>query len=240
MVEIAPLLSSRAIPQIAKIGLSFFLAAIVMPGVLESGYVIPNTPLEYLLLAVGEALIGVIIGFFLVLIFSAFQLAGQFFSLQMGFGASQVFDPLAQIQIPLMGQFLNIIAMFVFLFVSGFSKFIMVGISRSFEALKAVDLVAQKGVLFDLFVSSLGGLFQTALTIAFPFLGTLLLVSVSTGLLAKAAPQMNILMIGFPIAIGVAFLVLFLLLPFIMNAFGAIIDMSFENLSRLILRLRGS
>lgn len=240
MVMTAPLISSAAIPRIAKIGLAFFLAAIVLPGAVEISYAIPAAPLQYLLLVLGEVLIGVIIGFFMLLVFSAFQLAGQFFSLQMGFGASQVFDPLAQIEIPLMGQFLNNIAMFVFLFVSGFSKFVMVGVSRSFEVLKAVDLVAGRQGLFDLFVSSLGGLFQTAMTIAFPFLGTLFLVSVSMGLLAKAAPQMNLLMMGFPIAIGVAFLVLFLILPLLMNAFGAIIDMSFENLGGFLMRLGGS
>lgn len=239
MVQIAPLLSSATIPQIAKIGLSFFLAAIVLPGVLEGGYAMPEAPLQYFLLLLGEVLIGIIIGFFLVLIFSAFQLAGQFFSLQMGFGASQVFDPLAQIEIPLMGQFLNIIAMFVFLYVSGFSKFIVVGVSRSFEALRAVDLVAGKQPLLDIFLRSLGNLFETALTVAFPILGTLFLVSVSMGLLAKAAPQMNLLMMGFPIAIGAAFLILFLVLPLIMNAFGVIIDISFENLHRLILQVGG-
>jgi flagellar biosynthetic protein FliR len=239
MVQIAPLLSSAAIPQIAKIGLSFFLASIVFPGVLEAGYAMPDAPLQYFLLLLGEVLIGIILGFFLVLIFSAFQLAGQFFSLQMGFGASQVFDPMAQIEIPLMGQFLNIIAMFVFLYVSGFSKFIVVGIFRSFEALRAVDLVAGRQPLLDMFLRSLGSLFETALTVAFPILGTLFLVSVSMGLLAKAAPQMNLLMMGFPIAIGAAFLILFLLLPLLMNTFGVIIDASFENLSRLILQVRG-
>ena len=48
------------------------------------------------------------------MIFAVFQAAGQFFSLQMGFGASEVFDPLAQIEVPLMGQFLNLVGMLVF------------------------------------------------------------------------------------------------------------------------------
>jgi flagellar biosynthetic protein FliR len=239
MVEIAPLFSSATIPQIAKIGLSMFIAAIVLPGVLESGYTIPDNALQYLLLVLGEVLVGILIGFFLVLIFSAFQLSGQFFSIQMGFGASQVFDPLAQIQIPLMGQFLNIIAMYVFISVNGFTKFVLVGVSRSFEILKAVDLVTGRQVVVRFFISSLGNLFETALTIAFPILGTLFLISVSMGLLAKAAPQMNLLMMGFPIAIGTAFLVLFLILPLLMNVFGQIIDASFENMAKLFLKVKG-
>ena len=234
MVEIAALISSTAIPQVAKIGLSLFIAVVVFPGVLERGYVLPASALHFFLLLLGEVLIGLLIGFFLVLIFAAFQLAGQFFSLQMGFGASQVFDPLAQIEIPLMGQFLNIVAMFVFVSTSGFYKFVLHGVHRSFLALKAIDLVTGRSAWFVLFTSSLGQLFETALTISFPILGTLFLISVSTGLLAKAAPQMNLLMMGFPMAIGMAFLILALITPLLMQTFAHIIDTSFEGLVHLI------
>jgi flagellar biosynthetic protein FliR len=234
MVQIAPLISSTAIPQVAKVGFALFVAALVFPSVLERGYVLPDRALHYFILLLGEVLIGIIIGFFLLLIFAAFQLAGQFFSLQMGFGASQVFDPLAQIEIPLMGQFLNIVAMFVFLSTSGFYKFVFVGVHRSFMALKAVDLVSGRGFVFDSFLLSLGQLFNVALTISFPILGTLFLISVSTGLLAKAAPQMNLLMMGFPMAIGVAFILLLLITPLLMNSFSRIIDTGFDRLAALL------
>ena len=69
---------------------------------------------------IGEALIGVITGFFINMIFSTFSSAGQFFSYQMGFGASEVYDALAQIENPLLGQYLNLIAMLVFLQINSF------------------------------------------------------------------------------------------------------------------------
>ena len=102
MLQVAPLFSSSALPQVAKIGFSLFIAAVIFPVVVAEGYVLPNSPLQYLFLLLGEVLIGIIIGFFLVVVYASFQVAGQFFSLQMGFGASQVFDPLAQIEIPLL------------------------------------------------------------------------------------------------------------------------------------------
>lgn len=233
MVEVAPLLSSSAIPQLGKIGLSLFLAVAAFPFVMETGYQIPDSPVQYFMLILGEALIGLILGFLLVLVFAIFQMAGQFFSLQMGFGASQVFDPMAQIQIPLLGQFLNIVAMLVFLSMGGFHKFVLVGVYRSFQAIRAVDLVIHREAVFRLFAGSMGGLFQSALTVSFPILGTLFLVSVSMGLLAKAAPQMNILMMGFPVAIGVAFLIIFLSIPYLMEAFGHLIDDGFNGMLSL-------
>ena len=239
MIQVAPLLSSGAIPQLAKIGLSLFTSLTVFPWIIEMGYPLPDTFLHYALLVVGEVLVGVILGLILVIIYAAFQVAGQFFSLQMGFAASQVFDPLAQIQIPLMGHFLNIIAMFVFISVGGFTKFFIIGVKGSFHALTAAKIVVAREFLFTVFLESMSRLFEIALVISFPVLGTLLLVSVTMGLLAKAAPQMNLLMMGFPIAIGVAFFVLFLAMPYLMYAFGQFIDGSFEYLSRILTVFKG-
>lgn len=240
MLQVAPLFSSTAVPVIARVGFSMFIAGIIFPVILASGYTIPDNIIHYFLLVTGETLIGIIIGFYLVIIFAGFQLAGQFFSLQMGFGASQVFDPLGQIEIPLVGQFLNLVAMFVFLIISGFTKFILAGVQKSFESIRAIDLVTGKNVLYQFFSLSLGKLFQDALTIAFPVLGTLFLISVSMGLLAKAAPQMNLLMMGFPIAIGVAFLILFFSMPFLIELFARIIDLSFEGIADLFIKMRNA
>ena len=85
----------------------------------------------------------------------------------------------------------------------------------------------------------MSGLFQSALIISFPILGTLLLVSVAMGLLAKAAPQMDVLTMGFPVSIGVSFLLLFATLPFLMTAMERIIDGSFQTLERVHHERRG-
>jgi flagellar biosynthetic protein FliR len=235
MVEVTPLLSSSSIPQAAKIGLSLFTAASVFPWVLQAGYTIPANAVDYFFLVLGEVAIGLLIGFLLLLIFSAFQLAGHFFSLQMGFGASEVFDPVSQVEVPLMGEFLNLIAMLVFISISGTGKFLLVGVLHSFQHLRAVDLVTHKDAIISLLVSGLGGLFQSALTISFPILGTLLLVSIVLGLLAKAAPQMDVLTMGFPISIAMSFIILFATLPFLMTAMERIIDGSFTTIQGLIM-----
>jgi flagellar biosynthetic protein FliR len=108
---------------------------------------------------------------------------------------------------------------------------------RSFRALRAADLVAGRGLLTGELVSSIGRLFADALTISFPILGTLLLVSVAMGLLAKAAPQMNLLLMGFPFSIGVAFLIMVLAMPFLVGSISRVVDGGFETLSGLLDRL---
>ncbi len=241
LLMIAPLFNSSALKGVARVGLALLTAAAVFPKALALGYPVPlEHGLAWVLLLGGEVLVGVIMGFFLVMIFSAFQISGQFFSLQMGFGASQVFDPLAQVQIPLMGQFFNLIAMYIFLAIDGFPKLFLLGISRSFEVMTAGDLLAHQEGLKDFFVQGFTGLFQQALIIAFPILGTLFLISVTTGLLAKAAPQMNLLMIGFPIQISIAFLMIMLCMPFLVETFGAILNGALQALAEMISQAGGA
>lgn len=230
--------SSTSIPGIARTALSMLAALLIFPTVSESGYPVPDVVGSYILILVGEALIGIIMALFLTIMFSVFQVGGQFFSLQMGFGASQVFDPLAQVEIPLMGQFMNIIAMMIFVLSTGFQKMFIYGVQGSFAAMTAGDLAAAQQDIFTLVVGGLGGLFQNALILAFPILGTLFLLQITMGLFGKAAPQMNLLMLGFPAAIGVAFLVIFLTLPFLVHAFEAIIESSYRQIGFFLGDLR--
>jgi len=233
LLRTAPLLSGQGVPGVARVGLCLMATWVVLPWIVEAGYPIPETGLGYALLVVGEGLVGVTIGMFMTLVFTTFQTAGQFFSLQMGFGASQVFDPLSQVEIPLVGQFFNLVAMFVFVTTAGFNHIFLVGVLRSFEAIRAVDILQANEELALFMMHALSALFAQALVISMPILGTLMLVNISLGLMAKAAPQMNLLMIGFPMAILVAFGVMFLAMPVIMGAFDRLISGGWEQLHAL-------
>jgi flagellar biosynthetic protein FliR len=144
-----------------------------------------------------------------------------------------VYDPLAQIQIPLIGQFLNLIGLAVFVSVDGLQKLFLNGLAGSFRALRGMDLLLGRAYLQDTFLRAVGQLFEQALVLAFPILGTLVLVSVTMGLLAKAAPQMNLLMIGFPLQIGVGFLMLLMTAPFLAEKMAQLVDLGFDQITRL-------
>ncbi len=234
MIEVAPLLSGQGVPQVAKLGLAGFAAAMVFPAVKAAGYAVPADGMAFGLLIVGEALIGLVMGFFLTIVYSAFTTAGQYFSLQIGFGASETFDPLAEVELPLMGQFLNLIAMFIFVATSGFQRLFLIGVQGSFKAMRAIDLVTRRDDIIQFLIRSTGALLQQALILSMPVLGTLFIVSVAMGLLSKAAPQMNLLTEGFPISLAVTFFILLSALPFMMEAFSHLVDASFDDLGILV------
>jgi len=250
MIEVAPLLSSEAIPQVAKIALAgltafaviptaeIFMAAnspsgfVTLPGGTLSDLRAETFNLRFFLLLIGEGIIGLILGFFMMIIFSAFSTAGQFFSLQMGFGASETFDPLSQIENPLMGQYLNLVSMLVFVTIGGF-QLLFRGFWRSVQSINIIYLVEGKEPVVKMIVSGLSRLFLDAMIISLPILGTLFLTSLTTGLISKAAPQINILSEGFPISISVAFLLIFASLPFMVDAFIHVINSGFKTIQTL-------
>jgi len=234
MIMTTPLLSMQSVPRIAKVSLAGFIAMLVMPSAYPAGWNVGGFTMDYFLLVVGEGLLGVITGFFISMVFSTFSSAGQFFSYQTGFGASEVYDALAQIENPLLGQYLNLIAMLVFLQINGFQTLFLGGILRSFQALNCFSLITARDVFLQFFLHGLSTMFLNAMVIALPVVGTLFLVNVAMGLLSKAAPQMNLLSEGFPITIIVAFFLLGITLPLMVNLFVQIMGNGFEAFEQLL------
>jgi flagellar biosynthetic protein FliR len=248
MIEVAPLLSSDVIAQPVKLALAGLVAFLCMPtasmftgdsaaalsAIAGSGDLrYEPFSLRFVLLILGEGIIGIITGFYLTIIFAAFSTAGQFFSLQMGFGASETFDPLSQIENPLMGQYLNLVAMLVFLTIGGFRELFIGGFWRSVQSLSFASLIAGHETVIRMLLSGLTRLFFDAIVISLPILGTLFLTSLATGLISKAAPQINILSEGFPISISMSFLLIYTTLPFMTEAFSRVIDSGFATLQTL-------
>jgi flagellar biosynthetic protein FliR len=238
LIETAPLLSSEANPQAARVALAGFAAYAAFPAssaINAAGLELFS--LSFVFLLVGEAIIGIIMGFFVTIVFSAFSTAGQFFSLQMGFGASETFDPLSQIENPLMGQYLNLVAMLIFLTLNGFTQLFLGGFWRSVQSLSVLSLVQGRETVLGMLLAGLSRLFLDAMVISLPILGTLFLISLSTGLISKAAPQINILTEGFPLSITVAFILIVAVMPFMTEAFGRVVDSGFSAIQDLYIRI---
>ena len=238
MLSVAPFFGGHSFAYFYRVALAFLVSLIVVPVVqlpLEFQELIEN---QYFTLLMEQVLIGLVIGLSLQFIFAAFQMAGEFFSVQMGLGISEVFDPLSQVSLPLMGIFKNLIATFVF-FVSGSHLWLIRSVVFSYEKLPFFsknileDIAWHKNIIkFIILISS--GMFIIALKIALPVMGTLLLVSITLGILSKAAPQMNILMLGFPLKIFTAFIVLAFISPAIVAVMYEQFDIFFQYLDAML------
>ena len=238
MVMTLPLFSIRNVSRISKIALTGYMAYILFPHVdfsVYAPYIASDGALSlpYIMLLVGEGLIGLLTGFYVSMFFAAFSSAGQFFAFQMGFSASEVYDALSQVENPLMGQFFNLVAMLIFLQSDWALLLFSKALVASFDSLNALSLVIQRESIVRFLLGSLTKLFADAFLISLPIMGTLLLISVTMGILSKAAPQMNLMSEGFPIMILVSFFIIWSLFPQICEFFIRSFSSGFSSLQRL-------
>ena len=235
MLLVLPMFSMRSASRVAKVALAGYMAFFIF-GTCDLSYYLPyiaqdgSFSMEYFLILIGEVLIGIILGFFITMIFSAFSTAGQFLAFQMGFSAASSYDSLSQVENPLMGQFFNLIAMLVFMQTHWFQKLFLQGLVTSFSSLNAISIVQSTESIVKFVISGLSSLFVDALVISLAVMGSLFLISICTGLLTKAAPQMNLLSEGFPIMIMLAFVIIAFILPDMIDFFVRSFEKGFADL----------
>lgn len=234
MMMIAPFFSSGVIPLLMRGALSFFVSLVIFPLLSISAGAVTGNMGVYYLMVVQEIIIGLYIGFLVSVVFSAFQLSAQYFAVQIGFGINEVIDPLAQVSIPLIGQLKNFIGLLVFLTING-HHFMIKAIYNSYELAPAFGLKGDSVQVFLKFlVHSFSGMFVIALKISLPVIAVVFLMSVSMGILAKAAPQMNIMMLGFPFKIAVAFGMMILISPLIVRVMNVSLERTFQFIVKVI------
>ncbi len=235
---VAPFLSSFLIPMRVKIILIIFITFIIFPVLTKFNPQIPDNMINYAFMVIGQLLIGLLIGFIISIIFTAFQMAGQFFSFQMGLGINQVYDPLSQIQIPVIGQLQYLVAILIFISINGHHLLIS-ALFKSFEILPLIDFTNIIKVKFLAVSLSkiFSSMFLLALEISFPIVATMFLVSLIMGLLAKATPQMNIFMVGFSLQIGIGLISMIIIFPYLIDLIRHVVDYTYNDIMDFIIGL---
>ncbi|MDZ5473467.1 flagellar biosynthetic protein FliR [Bacillus sp. 31A1R] len=233
-----PLFSYKSIPTTHKIGFGFFLAWIMF-------YTIDAPVLEingaYFLLIIKEALVGIMIGFIAYLILAAIQIAGGFIDFQMGFAIANVIDPQTGAQSPLMGQYLYTIALFFLLVVNGHHLMIDgIYYSYQFISLDQAWIPFGKESMIEYILKAFSSMFMIALQMSLPVVGSLFLVDVALGIVARTVPQLNVFVVGLPVKIGVSFIVLILVMSVMMVVVSQLFETMLTTMRGLMTLIGGS
>jgi flagellar biosynthetic protein FliR len=207
----APVFGSLSVHVMVKAGLSFFIAIMIAP-IYHSDTVFPIDTLALSLLILRELALGFLIGFFARLIFSAVQLGGQMIGMQMGLGIVSVMDPQTQQQVSIVAQFKYLVAILLFLALDGHLWFIR-AIFTSFHTIDIGGFYVSEGVI-KLTVKMIGDMFVLGVKIAAPIIALILCFDTLLGIFARTVPQMNILILGFPLKICAGLLGIGLILPY--------------------------
>ncbi|HUU53977.1 MAG TPA: flagellar biosynthetic protein FliR [Armatimonadota bacterium] len=203
----APLIGSARIPARLKAGLALTISLVLAPVAGDSAP--PPGAIALALSAASEIILGLAMGFGASLIFAAVQMAGEMADMQAAFGFAGVVSPQTGERNSVIGQLQVSVAWLIFLGANG-HHVVLRGIGGS---LAAVPLGRPTGFSAPALTQAFAGLLATSICIAAPIMAAVILTDFSLGMLTRAAPQMNLLAIGFPIKLAVGLAAALLSLP---------------------------
>lgn len=212
LIAASPLFGNASVPASVKISLGVLLAMIIAPTVPALPATDPMS-LAGLLILTQEMLIGLAMGFTIRIVFAAVEMVGELSSLTMGLGFASFFDPQTRGRSSAISQFLVMVTTLLFLSVNA-HLVLLAALAESFVSLPISAQPIHSGGFHQ--VGQWGAeIFRSGVQIALPVLAALLLTNVALGILTRAAPQLNIFGIGFPVTLGVGLLVLAMVLPYL-------------------------
>ena len=232
LVSVAPIFGAQNVPVRVRVGLSLAITLVVAPVLPPMPEVDPVSSTG-LVIIVQQILIGLTMGFALRLVFAAFVLAGQLIGQTMGLGFASLVDPQNGVQVPVISQFYLILTTLIFLSLNGHLILIEV-LAASFTTLPVGEHGVTTHGLWSV-VSWGGQVFSGAVLVSLPAMAALLVVNVAFGVMTRAAPQLNIFSIGFPVMILLGVLIMMMTLPVLIPQMTGMVDEAFILVQQQIL-----
>jgi flagellar biosynthesis protein FliR len=212
LISTAPLFGNVSVPARVKIGLGVMLSIIIAPGVPALPAMDPMS-LPGLLILVQQLVIGAAIGFSMRIVFAGIELAGEISSMTMGLGFAVFYDPQSRGRTSAISQFIALLTLMIYL-ATNLHLVLLSTLAQSFTSLP-ITAAGISGGGFKQLAAWGGHIFSTGVQLSLPIVAALLITNMALGVLTRAAPQLNLFGIGFPITIGVGFIMVALSLPYL-------------------------
>lgn len=231
MMLAAPVFGARTLPVRIRVMMALAVSVLVAPLLPPVPAVDPVSFAAAGILA-QQVLIGVSMGFIIQMVFQSLVVAGEAIANSMGLGFARMVDPANGVQVPVISQFFIVMATLLFVIMNGHLLLIQL-VVRSFEiipvsssglSLPAIHAVVDWG----------GQMFVGGLMVALPAVTALLVVNISMGVITRAAPQLNIFAVGFPLMILLGFIFVSASLPSIFSQFTQMLMNSFDAIAQIM------
>ena len=232
MFSAAPVFGARMVPVRVRIALALVMSLMMAP--IVAGDIVPVAPFsaQGLMISAQQILIGLAMGFTLQLVFAAIIVAAQSIAMSMGLGFATAVDPQNGVQVPVVAQYYLTLATLLFLALNGHLLLVQMLVD-SFASLP-VGAAGLDRTDFWALASWGGRMFAGAVAIALTAMASLLLVNLAFGVMSRAAPQLNIFGVGFPVMMVMGFIIIMLSLPGITPHVSNLMQEAFGLLQNMI------
>lgn len=230
MLLAVPIFGSRTMPTTIRSLVTVTLAAFVASFT-------PSTPeLDPLSLAgmvtvVHEVVVGLAMGFTLQLVMGAFAQAGESVALTMGLGFASMVDPQNGLRVPVVSQYYVIIVTLLFLTFNGH----LIALEVLVDSFRTLPVGAGLGSEVAMRIAQWGSrMFLGAVIISLPVVASQLMIYLALGIITRAAPQLNIFAVGFPMLILAGFIMMWLTLPGVPGLFEGLLEDGVELMRQIV------
>jgi flagellar biosynthetic protein FliR len=226
---VVPFFNRRGIPVFVRIAFSFLLAYLLYLTVGGQGYLQEGSIFFPHLFK--EVLVGLGLGYLVLLYFVLFQTAGQLIDYKSGLMLSGVFEPQFGSQVTFLGNFYYLLALTFYLGING-HHYLLYSLAESFRLIPfAAPLRTNLALNFtEVFVK----MFRIAFQISAPVIITLFVADLALGFIARTVPQFHVFMEGLPLKVVLSLTIVALVLPLMGEVFADIFTVLQEELEMLL------
>ena len=231
LLMVMPLIGTRMVSMRIRLILAVAITFVVAP-LLPPMPKVDALSLASLIIILQQMLIGILLGFVTELLMQVFVIAGQLIAMQTGLGIATTVDPSQGASVVVISQWFLFMVSLVFLALNGHLVLIEILVD-SFRSMP-IGMASFSVDQFGLLIRWSGWMFAAAVIISLPAMAALLIVNLAFGVMTRAAPQLNIFALGFPVTMIIGLLIMWLNMDEMALGFHNYMDTLFEFLKKLV------
>ncbi len=231
---IFPVFSGQNFNSTLRMGFSIGFAVLVYSSGVVGTVTYNNSLPGYVYLLVLEFAVGFLIGFVVYMVFNIVYFAGQLIDFQIGLSMVNILDPFTQMQVPVVGNLYYFVISVLLVQTGGLNAFIT-AVYLSFEKLPigSANILGNPGLAWNI-LQLLAVFIVSAVRMALPVVGSILVIDVSMGLLVKAVPNMNVFVVGLPIKLLAGLLLMVILTPLLSSVYTMTFDDGYQAVVNIV------
>jgi len=224
---VAPIFGSQLVTPRVRLGLAVLVTVLLAPMLPPPPLIDPLSPAAAVLIA-QQLLIGIAMGFAMLVFFQVFVVGAQIMAMQMSLGFASMVDPSNGVNVTILGQYFVVLLTLVFVASNGHLVMFEVFV-ESFRYMP-VGGSALSGEQVWTLASLASWLFVSGLLLALPAVTALLVVNLAFGVMTRAAPQLNIFSLGFPVSMVFGLFIVWVSMAGFMPSYARLSREAFELL----------
>ncbi|MCW2599367.1 MAG: flagellar biosynthetic protein FliR [Frankiales bacterium] len=192
----APVLSAKGMSSIGRLSAALALALFVTP--MTPASQVPADLPNYIAAALGQVVVGLVLGMLTNLLFSAFEVAGTLADLSGGFSYASIVDPMSGQPAAAFSRLFSVCFSAIF-FASEAYASVVGGFVRSFKGIPLGHFPSLASGTATTLGHAATQILLSAFEVAAPLLGVLFLTDVALSFAARFVPQANALSLALPV-----------------------------------------